>query len=98
MAKTKKIATKKASEKTKEKPVGKVTHYFSDIKVGVVKLSAPLQKGDHIRITGGETTDFKQTIVSMQANHQEIKKAKRGQSIGLKTKEKVRDGYKVYKI
>jgi len=34
----------------------------------------------------------------MQIEHQTIKKAKKGQEVGIKTKEKVRDGYKVYKV
>lgn len=83
---------------TKQKPIGEVTHYFSHIKVGVVKLSAPLSQGDEIRIMGGENTDFNQTVDSMQVDHKEIKKAKKGDSVGLKVSEIVREGYKVYKV
>lgn len=87
-----------AKIKSKEgKLVGKVSHYFSDIKVGVIKLSAPLQKGDEIRIVGGNATDFNQKVSGMQIDHKEVVKAKKGESVGLKTDEKVRDGYKVYK-
>lgn len=93
---TKKVVTKK--KKTDGKLVGKVTHYFSNIGVGVIKLSAPLNQGDQIRIVGGESTDFNQEVKSMQLDHKEIKKAKKGGSIGLKTKEKVREGYGVYKV
>ena len=85
-------------EKVQEgKLIGKVTHYFDHIKVGVIKLSAPLKVGDEIRIMGGQATDFNQPIKSMQMDHKEIKKAPKGKSIGLKVKEKVREGYKVYK-
>jgi|SRR3990167_7031788 len=93
----KKIATVKASSK-KDKPIGKVTHYFSNIKVCVIKLLAPISVGDEIRVTGGENTDFNQKVVSMQIDHKEVKKAKKGNSVGLKIKEKVRDGYRVYKV
>lgn len=79
-----------------EKLIGKVSHYFSDIEVAVIKLSTPLSKGDEIRIVGGESTDFNQKVASMQIDHKEVKKAKKGNSVGLKTKEKVREGYKVY--
>ena len=84
--------------KVQGKLVGKITHYFSDIHVGVIKISGPLSKGDEIRIMGGESTDFNQNVDSMQVEHQEVKKAKKGDSVGLKVKEKVREGYKVYKV
>ena len=84
--------------KTPGKLVGKVTHYFDHIKVGVIKLSAPIKIEDEIRIMGGEATDFNQKVVSMQMDHEEIKKAPKGKSIGLKVKEKVREGYKVYRV
>jgi len=81
----------------KEKPIGEVTHYFSNINVAVIKLSASLAEGDKIRITGGEETDFEQTVKSMEADHKKIKKAKKGAEVGLKVDDKVREGYKVYK-
>ena len=82
----------------KEKPIGEVIHYFSNIGVAVVKLSAPLSVDDQVRFAGGEETDFKQTIKSMEIDHKKIKKAKKGAEVGMKVKEKVRDGYKMYKI
>ena len=84
--------------KVQGKLVGKILHYFSDIKVGVIKVSGVLSKGDKIRIMGGESTDFNQNVDSMQVDHKEVKKTKKGDSVGLKVKEKVREGYKVYKI
>jgi hypothetical protein len=95
-SKVKKIAVKKV--KREGKLVGKVTHYFSDISVGVIKLSAPLNTGDEVRIVGGENTDFSQEVKSMQIDRKEVKKATKGKSIGLKIKEKVREGYKVFKV
>jgi len=82
----------------KEKPIGIITHYFSKLGVGVVKLSAGLAAGDMIRIVGGENTDFEQKVESMEIDCQKIKKAKKGASAGIKVKEKVREGYKVYKV
>lgn len=80
------------------KLIGKVIHYFSHIGVAVVKLSGALSVGDSIRIVGGENTDFTQTIDSMEIEHEKVKTAKKGDSVGLKVKEKVREGYKVYKV
>lgn len=87
------MATKKV-----KKAIGKITHYFSNIKVAVIKLSSPLKVGQEIRITGGQETDFEQKVGSMQIDHKEVKSAKKGASVGMKVKEKVREGYYVYKI
>jgi len=80
------------------KLIGQITHYFSNIEVAVIKLTAPLSIGDTIRIVGGEATDFEQEVGSMEVEHQKIKKAKKGNEVGLKIKEKAREGYKVYKL
>jgi len=78
--------------------IGKIVHYFSHIGVAVIELSANLSVGDNIRIIGGENTDFNQTVDSMEIDRKKIEKAKSGDEVGLKVKEKVREGYKVYKI
>lgn len=78
------------------KPLGTITHYFSDIEVAIVKLMAPLSQGDVIRIMGGDTTDFNQKATSLHRDHVAIKKAKKGMIIGLKVAQKVREGYRVY--
>jgi translation elongation factor EF-1alpha len=81
----------------KGKLVGKVKHYFGQIKVAVIKLSNKLIVGDVIRIVGGET-DFTQKVKSIEIDHEKRKTAKKGESIGLKVEQKVREDYKVYKI
>jgi len=77
--------------------VGKVTHFFSKISVAVVDLTAALSVGDRVHIQG-PTTDFEQTVDSMQIEHENVKTAKAGQSIGLKVKERVRERDTVYKV
>ena len=79
------------------KLIGKITHYFSKIEVAVIELSDVLKVGDTIRIVGG-ATDFNQTVDSMEIEHEKVKEAKVGDSAGLKVAQKVREGYKVYKI
>lgn len=97
-----KKSVKKIVQKNIKKPagklVGKITHYFSNIRVGVIKLSGPLRVSESVRIIGGESTDFNQKIISMQVDLKPVKIAKKGKSVGIKVKEKVREGYKVYKI
>jgi translation elongation factor EF-Tu-like GTPase len=81
-----------------EKPIGEVTHYFSNIGVAVINLKSGLANGDEIRIVGGEETDFNQTVDSMEVDHKKVAKAKKGDDVGMKVTEKVREGYKVYKV
>lgn len=80
-----------------EKPIGQITHYFSNIGVAVIDLLSSLKQGDTIRVVGGQETDFEQKVDSMQIDHKEVKSAKKGDSVGMKVKEKVREGYKVFK-
>ena len=79
-----------------EKQVGKITHYFSNIGVGVVELSGVLKKGDQIHIKGA-TTDFEQSLESMQMDGKDINQAKKGDAIGIKFDGKVREGDLVLK-
>ena len=80
------------------KLIGKISHYFSNIGVAVIELEGALAVGDTIRIVGGEDTDFEQVVDSMQIEHEKIEKAKKGDAVGLKVSEKVREGYKVFKL
>jgi len=84
-------------EQERKVPVGKVTNYFTRISVAVVELSGTLKVGDRISIEGA-TTNFQQTVESMQIEHQSIKEAKAGQAIGLKVKDRVRPGDTVYRL
>jgi len=76
-----------------EVKIGKVTHFFDKICVAVIELTAPLKVGDRIKFP-----DFEQTVDSMQIEHEQIKTAKKGQSIGLKTIQPVKKGSKVLKV
>lgn len=81
-----------------EKEIGEVSHYFTRIGVAAVKITADvLNVGDTIHIKG-HTTDFQQVIESMQIEHVQVKSAKAGEVIGLKVKEHVREGDRVYKV
>ncbi len=77
--------------------VGRVTHYFSKIGVAVVELKAPLRLGDKILIRGA-TTNFEQTVESMQIEHKPVEEAQPGQSVGIKVKDRVREKDVVYKV
>ena len=76
--------------------VGRITHFFSKISVGIVELTAPLAVGDRILVKG-PVTDFEQVVDSMQIEHVNVSRAEPGQSIGLKTAQHVREKDVVYK-
>jgi putative protease len=91
----KKTLIKKPKAK-KENVIGLITHYFPHVQAAVIKLKTPLAIGDTIRIKG-HTTDFTQTINSMQIDHVPITKAKKGDEIGLLVESRVRQHDRVVK-
>jgi len=80
-----------------KKLIGEITHYFTRIGVAVIELSDDIKMGDKIRIEGA-TTAFEQVVDSMEIENEKVETATRGQSIGLKVKERVRPSDVVYKI
>jgi putative protease len=76
--------------------IGHVTHFFSKISVAVLELSLPLAVGDRILIKG-PSTDFEQTVESMQIDRKAIPRAEGGQSIGLKVVQPAKERDVVYK-
>ena len=77
-------------------PVGEIIHYYAKIGVGIVRLTQDLKKGDKIAIEG--KNKFEQTIDSMQIEHDNVEEAKKGDSIGLKVVDRVREGDQVFKV
>ena len=86
-----------AVEKVAGNAVGKISHYYTKLGVGVVELTGTLNAGDRIRIKGA-TTDFEQKVENMQIEHNKVEEAKAGQSIGLKVSGHVRQHDIVYKL
>ena len=80
-----------------EKEVGRITHYYGNISVGIVELSDILKVGDTIHIKG-HTSDFNQTVDSIQIEHKNVSEAKAGDLVGIKVIQKVHPHDKVYKI
>ena len=76
--------------------IGEVIHYYTKLGVAVIELSGQLKKGDKIS-TEGATTNIQQAVASMQIENKKVDAAKKGQSIGMKVKDRVREGDKVYK-
>ncbi len=75
---------------------GTVTHYFGRIGVAALNLQKPLCKGDWIHIVG-RTTDFQETVESMEIEHSPVDTAQPGDDVALRVKSKVREGDMVYR-
>ena len=103
-AKKKKPAAKKTSSKKSAaapppgKEIGRIIAFFRIPVVAVIKVrQGPLKIGDRLWIKG-HTTNLKQTLTSMQINHQPIQEAKKGDEVGIKTTSRARRGDRVYQI
>lgn len=77
--------------------IGTVTHFYNKIGVAVISLKASLSVGDKIKISGHDK-EFIQEVVSIQNKHVQIKKAKKGDSIGLKVENPVKEGDIIFSV
>ena len=81
-----------------EEEIGRITHYFSKINVGVIELSkGTLQVGETIHIKG-HTSDFYQKVESMQVEHAPVDSVKPGEPVGIKVESPVRENDVVFKV
>ncbi len=78
--------------------IGKVTHYYDKLGVAIVELDGTLSVGDEVKFVRGADDFFKQKIESIQVEHEKRDTANKGDVIGLKTVEIVKEGAEVYKV
>lgn len=77
--------------------VGEVTHYFNNISVAVVDLEKDLALGDTLHFLGSNT-DFRQTVDSMQIEHEAVDSGAAGSEVAIKVKQRVRSGDSVFRL
>lgn len=87
----------KVVQMAQEKEVGKFTHFYDKIEVGVIELSAGLKVGDKIHIQGAHD-DFEQTVDSMQLEHKGVDAGKKGEAVAIKVERPVHKNDKVFKV
>ena len=80
-----------------EKEIGKVTHFFDKISVMVIKLTDKLAVGDTIKVKRGDE-EFEEKVKSMQVEHENISKAKKGDEVAIKVGSPTKEGAAVYKV
>ncbi|MBI4980814.1 U32 family peptidase C-terminal domain-containing protein [Candidatus Woesearchaeota archaeon] len=85
-----------AEKKTPLKIVGEVTHFYDQIKVAVIAIKKELRLGDTIEFVG-HGKSFVQKVYSMQIEHEQVSVAKKGQIIGMKVAEPVKEKDLIYK-
>jgi len=78
--------------------IGKVSHFYDKIGVAIVELDAPLALGDKIKFVRGGEDLFTEVVDSIQIEHEKVDSAKKGDVVGLKTNEAVKEGAEVFKI
>lgn len=90
-------ATLIGGETVSEQKVGVVTHYFGHINVAAIMLEDELDVGDQIHIVG-HTSDFTETVESMQLEHEKVEVGKKGDEIAIRVVEHAREHDEVFKV
>ncbi len=81
-----------------EEKIGFIIHYWGKIGVAGLKITnGELKVGDTIHIKG-HTSDFTQSVDSMQVGDQKVGTARPGDEIGIKVQEHARAHDEVFKV
>ena len=78
------------------KKVGTVTHYYGKIGVAILKLEAPLKVGDTLKFQG-HGAEFEQPVTQLQVDHADVPEAAKGDQVGLKVDQEVKEGVEAFK-
>ena len=104
----KKSAAKKAKKKITRsrpkgpklpaEPIGRVTHYFPHVKAAAVMIERDgLRTGDVLYFKG-HTTNFKQTVGSLQIDRRPVPEASSGEEVGIQVRSRTREHDLVFKL
>ena len=81
-----------------EVEIGRISHYFSKIQVGVARITGQrLKVGDVVHIKG-HSSDFFQKIESMQIEHQPVEESRTGEEVAFKVEMPVRENDQIFKV
>lgn len=81
-----------------EQEIGVVTHYFDRPHVAVVQLTeGEVAVGDTLHFHG-HTTEFTETLDSMEVDHQPVELAKTGDEVAMHVVGRTRKHDKVFKV
>ena len=77
--------------------IGNVSHFYDKLGVAIIELDGTLSVGDKIKFVRGGEDLFEQTVESIQIEHEKKDSAGKGDVVGLKTDEAVKEGTEVFK-
>ncbi|MGH7569318.1 MAG: EF-Tu/IF-2/RF-3 family GTPase [Gemmatimonadales bacterium] len=78
-----------------EEEIGTVVHFFGGPSVAVVRLTAgEVAIGDTVRFVG-HTTDFSETVTSMEVDHKKVERARAGEEVAIQVVGRARPHDKV---
>lgn len=81
-----------------EQEIGTVIHYFKGPSVAVIRVvDGELVVGDQIRIVG-HTSDFTETVGSIEVNHQKVERARAGDEVAVQVVARARPHDRVFKV
>jgi len=75
---------------------GEVIHFYDKISVAIVKLANSIKVGDTLKFKRGDN-QFEQTVDSMEVEHQSVQSAKKGDEVGIKVDQAVKQKTAVFK-
>ena len=77
--------------------VGRIERFYAKPSVAIVALSATLRVGERLYLKG-HTTDFQQSVESLEVDHQPVREAQACQTVGLKVAQRCRPHDVVYRL
>jgi putative protease len=81
-----------------EQLVGIVTHFFKGPSVAVVKVTeGHIAVGDQLHFVG-HTTDFTETVQSMEVEHEKVGRAADGDEVAIQVIDRARQHDQVYRV
>ena len=81
-----------------EEQVAVIVKFFAKPSVAALEVTnGTIKIGDLLKYKG-HTTDFTEEITSMEIDNQSVDEVKAGDLVGVKVRERVREGDKVYKV
>ena len=76
--------------------IGQVVHFYDKIQVAIVKLTGSLKVGDTVKFKHADQ-EFDQPVDSMEIKHQKIEVSKKGDEVGIKVTQPVKENFQVFK-
>ena len=83
--------------KSARKLAGIVTHFYPKVSVAAVRLVSEVRAGDEI-IIEGRTSYSRQNIESMEKSGKRLERAEKGETVGIKLKDRARKNDSVYAV